>query len=414
MMIRPAWPEAGPHQRTRTSEQPPAATRRLVEVRHLVFDTSDAHPSEANGVHRVARHLAVEQAAAGHDTRLVILSAVPEGARTGRLEVPSQILPIVGPSVRGKHYRLAPEILETLVAGAERRTFFHIHGAREPLLLPVCRALNRAGIPYAVTVHGRYSHLVEMPGLRRGLSRLYLHLCERRALERAQFVQAVSERERMIIARIAPASRIKVVPNAAFSLALDGRLPVPLRRASSRAPLRFGYLGRYAIEHKGLDILLRGFARYRRQGGTGELELFGTGPARKEIADLARELDLGSCVRIGAALFGDGKARAFGRWDYFVQPSRYEGSPIGALEAALSGLPLLVTPGTGLLEDVERLGAGIPVRHPSAESLAAALMAAERASPADRNLMSRHAHEMVIGFGDWGEISSRLLGLYGS
>jgi glycosyltransferase involved in cell wall biosynthesis len=235
---------------------------------------------------------------------------------------------------------------------------------------------------------------------------------ERPVLEKAHFVHAVSDSEASIIRQVAPNARIEVVPNAAYSQRTGETPPRFTPRAFGKGPVRFGYVGRYAIEHKGLDILLNGFARYRARGGTGELELLGTGSARTEVMALSRALKLSESVRIGGGAFGEEKAAAFARWDYFIQTSRFEGSPVGVLEAALAGLPLIVTAGTGLQDEVDRLGAGFTISEATPAKVADALSAAEAADHAQRERMARRAHEMVVQLGNWSAIAGSLMRLY--
>ena len=61
---------------------------------------------------------------------------------------------------------------------ADQPLFFHIHAARQPMLLPVIMRLRKLRIPYAMTIHGRYSHLGDGgdSGKKRRLSGLYLRM----------------------------------------------------------------------------------------------------------------------------------------------------------------------------------------------------------------------------------------------
>ena len=139
---------------------------------------------------------------------------------------------------------------------------------------------------------------------------------------------------------------------------MDGSPPAPSRSAPSSEFPRFGYFGRLEIEHKGLDLLVEGFARYRHNGGRGHLAIFGTGPAFEKLAGLITASGASDWVTLDGPRFGEAKFEALRSWDYLVMPSRFDGMPIAALEAALVGLPLLVSPATGLGELIETYGAG--------------------------------------------------------
>ena len=174
----------------------------------------------------------------------------------------------------------------------------------------------------------------------------------------------------------------------------------------------FGYCGRYAIAHKGLDLLLEGFAIYYRSGGAGRLTMIGTGPAREDLAQMAERLGIAHRVRILGPSFGASRDALLRECDYFVVPSRYEGVPLAALEAALLGLPLIVTPGSGLRAMVMAEKAGFSINEHSAKAVALALRAAQDLAPADWRARAAAAHAAAILHCDWGTIASQLRTAY--
>ena len=384
-----------------------------IEIRHLAFDMCASHDLKANGVYNVARRLAAEQLAAGEGARIMFLREKSREMPNEPADVPMEVLTLAGREVLRRRVSINTDILDALTAGDSGSQFFHIHAARQPLLIPVVMRLRKLGIPYAMTIHGRYSHVFDQNNsLKRRLSALYLRHVERRILEGARFVQGVSAAECDIIRRIAPKARVELVPNAAYSSHFEGVPLAPGRTSPSpRFPV-FGYLGRYEIEHKGLDLLIAGFALYRGAGGKGVLELAGTGPAREQVAAQARDLGISDFVTLDGPRFGEDKARILASWDYFVMPSRFEGVPIGALEAGLAGLPLVVSAETGLRESVGEFGAGVGIDALTPDAIAHALMTAERHSAGEWVRMSDAAYRMALSIGDWTVISARLAALY--
>ena len=328
-------------------------------------------------------------------------------------DIPMQVLIISGRKILGRRVSLDDAILSAMTAPGDKPIFFHIHAARQPLLMPVVLRLRKLGLPYAMTIHGRYAHVFDQNNeIKRRLPAIYLQTVERYILEGARFVQGVSEAECALIKKIAPKARVELVRNAAYSSNFEGEPKPPARMVSERAHPVFGYLGRYELEHKGLDLLIDGFAAYRAAGGQGTLELVGTGPAREEIANLAQEYGISDYVKADGPRFGDEKAKTLADWDYFVMPSRFEGVPIGALEAGLAGLPLIVSSETGLRDYVRTHDAGVGIEELTGKSIGEALFEAETRFPADWSNMSESAYKMALAVGDWTKISESLVKLY--
>lgn len=387
--------------------------RTSLDIRHVIIDDFSPHPSAANGIHHVVRRIAREQIAAGDDPRIIILRRPDMAGEPEPIELPTLILPLDGPMLMGHVVGLVPQIMAALTAGAGADAIFHIHTARQPVLLSLVRELARRGLAFGVTIHGRYSHVIDRGGrIASWKSALYLRLVEQRALAKARFVQAVSTAEAQVIRRLAPRARVQVIPNAAYSSALDGMPPPPCRRTSFAEFPTFGFCGRYEIMHKGLDLLIEGFAAYRRGGGQGRLVLIGTGPARDVICAMANTFGLGEAVAINGSCFGEEKRQRMAQWDYFVQPSRFDGVPIAALEAALSGLPLVVSTETGLDGAVNATGAGFVLSALTPQAIAAAFGRASDLSPQAWDAMALAAYGMAVEIGDWTPIVATLRELY--
>jgi glycosyltransferase involved in cell wall biosynthesis len=396
------------------ADRNPVASPRIekMDIRHLVFDMSVSHDLKANGVYNVARQLAAEQAAAGENARLIFLREEGQAAPT-EPSLDLQVLPLEGRKVLGRRVSINADVLQAMTARRSGKTFFHIHTARQPLLLQITSYLRKLSIPYGITVHGRYSHAFDQhnkPAYR--LTAFYLQHVERRVLEGARFVQGLNAAECNLIRSIAPRARVEHVSNAAYSSHFEGQPIRPARTSLSSHFPTFGYLGRYEIQHKGLDLLIAGFAAYRNAGGCGVLELAGTGPAREEIAAQAQALGVADYVTIDGPRFGAEKAGALAAWDYFVMPSRFEGVPIGALEAGLAGLPLILSAETGLRDQLVEFRAGLGIEALTPEAVAFAFHRAECCSAEQWSDMSRAAYRMALSVGDWTKIAAQLVALY--
>lgn len=393
-----------------------AADALPLDIRHLVFE--EAEDSRTNGVHHVANRLAREQVRMGDAARIVLLHRTAAGIDHApqHWAAPVQPLRLDGPRLFGHVVQAAPGVCDALLDGTGPASIVHVHGGRRPVLPMIGRELMRRGVRYVVTIHGRYAHVYD-EALRpvRPTVSLYLSVFERRFLENAAFVHALTTQEAATIRRIAPRARVVIVENASYSSAFDARPVWPARLRDAAADPTFGFCGRYATWHKGLDLLIEGFARHSGAGGSGRLVLAGIGPAgteADELRALAARQGVANTVSVGGPAFGEDKIRTLRGWDYFVQSSRFDGQPVGALEAALNGLPLIVSRATGLGEAVERFGAGFVIGDLSPAGVAEALGAAARVAPEEWVRLSRAAHGMAIEIGDWTRSARRLRDLY--
>jgi glycogen(starch) synthase len=121
--------------------------------------------------------------------------------------------------------------------------------------------------------------------------------------------------------------------------------PVPLD------PVRLLMVGRL-VPQKGFDVGLHAFARVAASRSDVDLDVVGSGPEESALRHLAIALGIGDRVTWHGALTGAALARAFERATLLLMPSRYEGYPLVALEAAGHGRVVVATRAAGLDEAV--------------------------------------------------------------
>jgi glycosyltransferase involved in cell wall biosynthesis len=383
-----------------------------LDIRHiLIEDGGSNHPSAANGVHQVARRLVMEQNRAGDYSRIFF---VPAGNNSEPpADVPVEVIAPTGPTVRGRPFAVDMSQTSPLLMGSTPDTVFHIHGVRHPLLVSLTYGLRKRRLPYAITCHSRYAHIFNHDGqIEYRRTAAYVHVLERPILEKARYVHTLTPLEAEEVRRLAPKASIVTIPNGVFSTRLDGTPPEPLLNPMANADFpAFGFFGRLAIEHKGLDLLVDGFAHYKRAGGAGKLQIMGTGDAaRDELNQLSAAAGVSADVAILGPQFGPGKNELLKSWSYFVMPSRFDRMPLAALEAGLLGLPLLLNKETGI--DVEQHGAGVLIPNLTPASIAATLAAAAKLTPEQWRARSMGAYRMVLSIADWTSITARLRELY--
>lgn len=136
------------------------------------------------------------------------------------------------------------------------------------------------------------------------------------------------------------------------------------RKSSARQLLFFGRNGVY---QKGLDFLLKGFAKAVNKSPRPQhpirLRIVGqpwdgsTPYLRKTI----QQLGIQELVEIIGPVDDPSKWRMLAQADYLVFLSRWDGPPRPIREAIVAGLPVLVSPETNMGNLVEQFGAGLQV-----------------------------------------------------
>jgi glycosyltransferase involved in cell wall biosynthesis len=200
------------------------------------------------------------------------------------------------------------------------------------------------------------------------------------ALRRADVALPVSEALRTELARLAPRTRMRVVPNA-----VDERVFHPGQSPEPRRLLTAGLLN---DGRKGLDLVLEALAL---TNDNLRLEVAGDGEQRPEYERIAKKLSLDGMVTFRGLLSKPELADSMRSAGLFVLGSRWENNPCVVLEALASGLPVVANRVGGLPELIDETN-GVLVEHADPERFAAGIAdALERHF--DRVEIARRARE---------------------
>jgi glycosyltransferase involved in cell wall biosynthesis len=128
-------------------------------------------------------------------------------------------------------------------------------------------------------------------------------------------------------------------------------------------------LGRLA-KQKGFDLALKSFARISRRFPHVRLVIAGDGPERKELETQIAELGLIDRVDLLGWVAPDSIASLINKATVIIMPSRWEGLPSVALQAAAMGRPVVGTRVPGLSEVVAHNETGLLVEPENIEAIA--------------------------------------------
>jgi len=278
-----------------------------MKIIHILKGKAD--PNTLNGVNKVVHHLATEQLRLNYDIEVWGITSNPNIIRHQH-DYPLHLFSAT------KSRFLVNTKLKAKINSLPKSTIAHLHSVFLPELYAVGMSLKKVSIPFVLTPHGgcstqsrKKNHLIKS---------LYIALFEKRLLDRAHKLHAIGQSEVKDLGILAPSKSIILIPNGQD---LEEVIFQPTKTiAPAERPL-FGFCGRLATNHKGLDLLIKGFAQYKQTGGTGELWLIGEGPHKPILKELTQKENVAECVKFLGKMFGDTKLSHFSKMMFlFILP----------------------------------------------------------------------------------------------
>ena len=146
-----------------------------------------------------------------------------------------------------------------------------------------------------------------------------------------------------------------VIPNGIL-------MPMVHEKNFSKGCINATYIGRVDIYQKGLDILLESISEIKKSLEEKRFSLTIYGPSQANDLNLLKRmvsrLQINKFVQFKSAVFGEEKQKVLLSTDVFIMTSRFEGLPMGLIEALSYGVPCFVTRGTNMAEEINEADAG--------------------------------------------------------
>lgn len=117
--------------------------------------------------------------------------------------------------------------------------------------------------------------------------------------------------------------------------------PVPLGWPSDNSVIKMAIIGRLDVATKGHDVLLETLACDAWRKRNWQLSIFGDGPDRKYLEELARHYGIGQSVTFRGHV--PDLSAVWVDHHLLVMPSRHEAGPLVVIEAQLYGRPVVAT-----------------------------------------------------------------------
>jgi len=139
-------------------------------------------------------------------------------------------------------------------------------------------------------------------------------------------------------------------------------MPILDKRCVAQDIKKIVYIGRLETYQKGLDLLLNAIMTEQELLRSREVKLDIYGPNYKgrqtKILNIIQKNNIEDIVHLHSEITGKNKTRILLSSDLFIQTSRFEGMPMGILEALSYGVPCLITKGTTLGDMLQKFDAG--------------------------------------------------------
>lgn len=137
--------------------------------------------------------------------------------------------------------------------------------------------------------------------------------------------------------------------------------PSQMKTKFSSNEIRAISIARIDVYHKGLDLLLDVLCYLKKELKLANFSLTLYGPPEGDyyiVEKMILDQNLDDMVYLGGEITGEDKQNALLNADVFFLTSRFEGHPMGLIEALSYGLPCLITEGTNMRQEVTEYHAG--------------------------------------------------------
>jgi glycosyltransferase involved in cell wall biosynthesis len=189
--------------------------------------------------------------------RIAPESCLVVSARRDERPAPPGVPVIRYPVSRGGPFAVAPEFLRDLRENRHQVDVVMLHGTYNPPMATLGKQLRTFGIPYVFIPHDPYvRELTRHHVVRKAI---YWQIFEKPLIEGALAVQLLDASHQEPLRKRGCQVPVFVVPNGCDPEVL--KQPVTSSRVPGKeAEIQVLYLGRMDRNHKGLDLLLKGFA----------------------------------------------------------------------------------------------------------------------------------------------------------
>lgn len=218
------------------------------------------------------------------------------------------------------------------------------HGIYFPIYLKFKRYLSLNNIPYIIIPHGSLS--IDAQNIKKYKKKVANFLFFNKMITNSLGIQYLSEGE----------NEKSIFQDVNSFISCNGISITDYKKSfNSNANFKMIYIGRIDIYTKGLDLLIEACKLIKREMEEFKITLDIFGPENNESNNLRKNIvenGMKDIVKVHGPIYDEQKIKKLLESDVFIQTSRFEGQPMGVVEALSFGLPTILTNGTNLNREV--------------------------------------------------------------
>jgi glycosyltransferase involved in cell wall biosynthesis len=146
-----------------------------------------------------------------------------------------------------------------------------------------------------------------------------------------------------------------------FVLSNGFSTPSVFKQSFHNDQIKATFIGRLDMFHKGIDVLLEACDALKDELRAVGFNLCFYGPKRYDYYLIEKTIikkGLSDFISMGGEITGEPKKQLLLSSDLFVLTSRFEGHPMGLIEALAYGVPVVVTPSSNMAKEIREANAG--------------------------------------------------------
>lgn len=243
-----------------------------------------------------------------------------------------------------KKNKITTNFLEELDEPFNNPDVIIMHGIYYLKFMKILEIIKRKKIPYILVPHGCLS----IDSLKRKYikKKLGIFFIFSRLIKNANSIQYLSENERKT-------SLGNKRPNF---ISHNGVEKVDIIKKNYKEEIVINYIGRISAFHKGLDLIVDAVNLIQNVLRDRKVKVYFYGPNcdndKEKLEISIKKYGIQDIIFIKNAVFDEQKIKILEETDIFIQTSRWEGQPVGLIEAMSYGNPVIITNGTNLGEEV--------------------------------------------------------------